>query len=101
MRAACFLALLIAFAGARAQTNTGSISGTVRDASGAAVVGATVTATNPATSFSQKATTNEDGVFIFAQLPPGRYVIAVEKQGFKKTDKDRRHLESGGPLERW
>jgi len=69
------------------QSSAGSISGTVKDSSGAAVPGATVTIVNPANSVTQKETTNGDGVFISPQLPPGTYVITVEKSGFKKVEK--------------
>jgi outer membrane receptor protein involved in Fe transport len=69
------------------QSNAGSISGTVKDGSGAVVPGAAVTVVNPANAVTQTATTNEDGIFVVPQLPPGRYVITVEKAGFKKFEK--------------
>lgn len=69
------------------QSTTGSITGTVKDTANAAVPGATVTATNPATGDAQIATSNDDGVFVFAQLPPATYTIAVERAGFKRVEK--------------
>ncbi|HKF25073.1 MAG TPA: carboxypeptidase-like regulatory domain-containing protein, partial [Candidatus Acidoferrum sp.] len=61
-----------------------SIQGTVTDAQGSVVSGATVTLTNQETNLSQTATTNENGYYSFNALPPSRYTITVEKTGFKK-----------------
>lgn len=69
------------------QSNAGSISGTVKDNNGATVPGATVTIVNPANSFQQTATTNDDGIFTAPQLPPGNYTVNVVKEGFKTTQK--------------
>jgi hypothetical protein len=62
---------------------TASISGTVRDASGAALVGATVTATNQDTAIVQRQTTNAQGYYSFQSLPVGKYTVEVQQQGFK------------------
>ena len=64
-------------------SDTASISGTVSDASGAIVVGATVTATNIATSVATTQTTNAQGYYSFQALPLGTYSVAVTKAGFK------------------
>ena len=64
----------------------GTITGTVTDASGAAVPGASVTVTNPATGLSQTTVTGSDGTYSLVYLPVGKYSVAVEKQGFKKND---------------
>lgn len=68
----------VAFAGV-----TASISGTVKDSTGAVLVGASVTATNTATGVSQTVTSNGDGAYNFPALPPGKYVLEVRQQGFK------------------
>ncbi|HEY6329253.1 MAG TPA: carboxypeptidase regulatory-like domain-containing protein [Blastocatellia bacterium] len=65
-------------------TNTGSISGTVRDTAGAVIPDAAVTVTNTATTQSVKATTDSVGGFSVPDLPVGIYDVAVEKTGFKK-----------------
>jgi len=65
--------------------NTGTISGTVQDQSGAVIAGATVKAQNPATSFSRETTSATNGFYRFDQLPVGTYTISVEAAGFKKT----------------
>ena len=62
---------------------TASISGTVTDASGAAVVGASVTATNVDTGVATTLTTNGQGYFSFQSLPLGKYTVEVQQTGFK------------------
>ncbi len=62
---------------------TASISGTVRDASGAAVAGATVTATNVDTGIAVTQTTNGQGFYSFQTLALGRYSVEVQQKGFK------------------
>ena len=66
---------------------TASISGTVMDASGAAVVGATVTATNVDTGIVITQTTNGQGYYSFQSLPLGKYTIEVRQNGFKAYQK--------------
>ena len=65
-----FLSLGLA-AGAYAQVAAGNLSGTVRDESAAVVVGAAITAAQPANNFSRAATTDARGNYVFDQLPPG------------------------------
>jgi len=67
------------------QGATGTITGTVTDASGAIVVGATVTATNTGTGIQQKTTTSGSGQYSFVEMPPGMYAVTVEATGFAKT----------------
>jgi hypothetical protein len=67
------------------QGSTGTITGSVADASGAAVPGATVTATNTGTGIAVKTTTGALGVYSIVELPPGMYSITVEAKGFAKT----------------
>jgi len=70
---------------ASAQTNKGAISGTVHDANGAAVPGATVTVTNLGTGQSVKVTSSETGTFSVSSLEPVKYGVVVEATGFKKA----------------
>ena len=65
--------------------NTGLISGTVQDQSGAVVAGANVTAQNPATNFTRTTTSATNGSYRFDQLPVGTYTISTEAAGFKKS----------------
>src|SRR5881409_1568682 len=60
-----------------------SISGVIRDASGAVIPGAMVTVTNPATNQVRSAISNEAGVYNFPALQPGMYNIKVEIGGFR------------------
>src|SRR5713226_5671723 len=79
-----FFAVLFAALGsaALAQT-TASIKGTVTDASGAAVSGAKVTVKSTGLGIERTATTNANGDYEFAALPPGSYSVQVEMQGFQ------------------
>jgi hypothetical protein len=61
---------------------TASITGTISDQSGAAVTGATVTATSQERGQSYTGVTNDSGLYRIAQLPVGSYAIKVEKAGF-------------------
>jgi hypothetical protein len=62
---------------------TASISGTVKDATGAFVVGAKVTATNTETGIVSTQPTNGDGYYSFQSLALGKYDIEVQQTGFK------------------
>jgi hypothetical protein len=61
---------------------TGSITGTVTDATGAAVAGATVTVTQTATNGVHIATTSGAGNFTVTQLAPGQYTVRIDKETF-------------------
>src|SRR5581483_2142857 len=63
----------------------GEITGTVTDATGAAVGGARVTAVNIDTNAARDSMTNDAGVYAFPSLPPGNYMVRVEKPGFKTS----------------
>jgi Carboxypeptidase regulatory-like domain len=63
--------------------NSGSIAGTVLDAQGAAVTGASVTITDTSTNIERTAVTNETGRYVFVDVPPGTYNVAVSKTGFR------------------
>ena len=62
---------------------TASISGTVKDASGAIVAGATVKAVNRETGITQTQTTNAQGFYAFQALPLGHYEVEIQQPGFK------------------
>jgi len=70
---------------ASAQTDLGSIVGTVTDESGAVVAGAEVQLTEIATGAQRTATTNAEGNYNFAGLPFGRYKVKVSAPGFKEV----------------
>lgn len=81
------IALLIGLLSCRenavAQSVTASISGTVKDPSGAAVAGTTMTATNEGTGITATQQTNTQGYYSFQSLPLGKYTIEVRQLGFK------------------
>jgi hypothetical protein len=68
---------------ALAQTGAASLTGIVTDQSGAAVPGATVTATNQATNVDYTAVSNEAGNYTVTSLPVGVYVVKAELARFK------------------
>src|SRR5262249_6410139 len=80
----CLLALLLAQFGlfpafVSAQATEGSILGSVRDSSGAAVLGAAVTVTNVRTNAIRKSESNESGEYVVTNLPVGFYTVSAEK----------------------
>lgn len=66
-----------------AQTNRATITGTVRDASGAVIPGVTVTATRVDTGVITTAVTNGAGIYSLLNLVPARYELEFKKAGFK------------------
>ncbi len=70
----------------------GSIQGVVTDPSGAVVAGAQVSLTNLETNEVLSATSNDSGVFNFSALPPSRFSLTLEKQGFKKQTIENFHI---------
>jgi hypothetical protein len=82
----CVIVLsLLASTGAAAQTGTSSVRGTVTDAQGNVVTGATVTLVDPQTNQTRTQVSSEDGHFVFDLIPPGTYRVEVEAKGFKKV----------------
>jgi len=79
--AAC---LLVCAYHAGAQLDLGQIAGVVRDPSRALVAGATVTARNIQTNNVVATQTESGGLYVFVNLPIGRYEVTVEAPGFKK-----------------
>jgi len=76
--------VLLAAAPAGAQVDTGTILGTVKDASGGVLPGATVTITHEGQSFTLTTVTRTDGTYIFTPIRTGAYSVEVEFVGFKK-----------------
>ena len=70
---------------------TAVLTGTVTDASGAALPGVTVTASSESLlGGSRTATTEANGVYRFPALPPGSYSVAVELSGFRRVTREAR-----------
>ena len=91
------LILLGAASTAFAQFDRGAISGTVKDAQGGIVPGATVTVTS---TQNQQSTTVTDasGYYTFPNLAAGRYELVVELSGFKKITRSNVQLDAAGAL---
>ncbi len=82
---ALFALLLTLSMSAFAQGTTSRITGTVTDAAGAVVSGATVSITREGTGIVLTTETNDSGVYTFDLIQAGTYEVSVEKSGFKKT----------------
>ena len=65
-----------------AQTFRGGVTGTVADASGAAVANAAVKLVSPDTGLTREGITSSTGEFVFQDLPLGKYDITVTQSGF-------------------
>jgi hypothetical protein len=73
---------------------SGTLSGTVADATGAVIAGAKITATNPDTNAVYLATTGSSGSFSLSDLPVGIYVVKIEDQGFSNLALNDVHVDS-------
>ncbi len=67
----------------QAQVESGKIVGTIKDASGALVSGASVTVTETETNAVRKTVTDSQGEFVATELKPGIYAVMAEREGFK------------------
>jgi hypothetical protein len=76
--------LAICAAAVFAQSERGSIRGTIQDSTGAVIPGAKVVATNVGTGVQTPTVSTEAGNYNIPQLPPGTYTVSVEKEGFRK-----------------
>ena len=66
----------------------GTITGAVKDSTGAVVPGATVTVVNKGTNATRTTSSNEVGLYDFPALPPGLYTVKTELDGFRPTSRD-------------
>jgi carboxypeptidase family protein/TonB-dependent receptor-like protein len=82
--AAIVSALILFSSLAEAQADRATLSGFVRDSSGAVLPGATVSVTNTATGVLQEQTTSETGNYLIVNLIPGPYRVEISLSGFKK-----------------
>ncbi len=85
-RTKTFFVLALCFAGVllSAQSNRGSMAGTVKDQTGALIPGATVTIVNAGTNESRSTKTTDIGSFSVPDLDPVVYKVTIEAPGFKK-----------------
>ena len=82
-----FLLLLPVVCFAQATSSTSAVTGTVTDAQGAVVAGVTVKLVDSKTSQERTTTTNDQGVYLFAQVPPGQgYTLKFSANGFESLE---------------
>jgi hypothetical protein len=89
------LAVLLVCVAASAQAPVGSISGVVKDQSGAIIAGANVSATSLADSGKRTVASNEQGFFLIPTLLPGEYKLVIEAKGFRNYEVQRVGVEVG------
>ena len=96
--AALFILLLMP-ASATAQIGSGgAINGTIFDASGAVVPGATVTARNSATGIETTRQSTEAGLYAIAPLPPGEYTLTIKATNFQTLVQERIIVDAVGTV---
>jgi carboxypeptidase family protein/TonB-dependent receptor-like protein len=83
-----FVCLLVAPGVAMAQSNSGSVSGTVVDPSGGVVAGAPVQIHNPVSGYDRTAATDSSGNFSFSNVPLNPYHLSVVAKGFAPYSQD-------------
>ena len=69
-----------------AQSERGTITGVVKDSTGAVVPAAKITVTNPQTNVTLGAVTNQVGEYTVPSVQPGVYTLRVEKENFRPTE---------------
>ena len=79
------LLVLLSFGLTNAQEFRATVTGTIKDPNEAVVPGATVTITNVETNIASDTTTNDEGVYTFPLLQPGRYKLSATAQSFQTT----------------
>ncbi len=85
---ATMLVLVLALTSATplfAQVGAAQLNGTVQDASGGRVAKASVTLKNSETNLTYSSVSNENGLYVLANVPPGRYELTTEAKGFSKS----------------
>jgi hypothetical protein len=92
-------AMLLCALGLFGQSDNSTISGVVKDPSGAVVSNAKVTLRNEDTNFERQTTSNDSGFYTVPNIPPGFYTVSVEASGFKKSSSTRNKLDAGLPLQ--
>ena len=98
MPALVLLALSIPSGVLFAQGITQTVSGSVTDATGAVIPGATVTLTNDGTGVVTTQESNASGLYNFVAVPVGNYTIRCETAGFKAQSAPNVRVETGGQV---
>jgi hypothetical protein len=88
----------LASSDAFAQAAAATVSGRVTDPQGLALPGVTVTVANPSTGDTRRVVTNEAGRYQISALPPGRYSLTLELNGFRPVVYENVDLPVGGDV---
>ena len=103
MKNACRMSILMLFmslvaAGVLfAQSDLGTISGFIKDQSGASIPNAKVTIKNQ-TGIERQTTTNDSGYYSVTNIPPGLYTMSAEAPSFQKYESTNNKLDPSGHL---
>jgi hypothetical protein len=92
-RAAVLLVSWLWMGGISPAQTQGEITGVVTDSTGAVLVGAAITVTNPQTNFTRRVLTNSAGNYVFPALLPGLYNVTVTAQGFQSEIRSQVELQ--------
>src|SRR5207247_90883 len=84
MRSLIVLCLLVFVTAVSAQSDYGTITGSVSDTAGSPVTGASIQAKNVETGVAYKASSDRSGNYTLSQLPPGKYDLSATSIGFKR-----------------
>ncbi len=99
LQALVFMALFVLGVSAHAQVaGTGTIQGTIADATGAVIPNAAVTITESATQVKRTAATDASGVYVFPNIEIGTYTVSVSVPGFETYQKTGNVLEVGSNI---
>lgn len=82
----CTKQVTITRAGGQSSSENGVFSGTILDQNGAVVAGAKITITNRKTKETYHTSTNAEGRFLIASIPPGTYDVIIKSPGFKNLE---------------
>ena len=83
----CFALVLFVTNAGWAQSNTGQLTGRVRDITGGLIPGAIVSAVHRTTGAEFKQPSDSNGEYLLLGLPVGEYVVTVEAQDFKRVNR--------------
>jgi len=87
---AAVLVLMLTFCAGfvSAQSDRGTVRGTITDPNDAAIAGAKLVLTSIERGETREVTSGDDGLFVFAEIKAGLYQMSIEASGFKRTSVD-------------
>src|SRR3954454_21044337 len=96
---ACLAVILASFVSLAGAQDTGTVSGTVLDASAQVVPGATISLANEASGDSRTAVSDDRGGVAFRAVPPGSYTVRIELSGFRTLVQTRNVVNASARLD--